>query len=329
MLDGYKSLTPELQIDALASIGIYPQSGLIGLNSYENRVYLFTDEHDQRYVVKFYRPDRWNNLQLQEEHDFCLKLKKHHVAISAPVVVNGKSLFHFLGFSFALFESLSARTMETDNIDFLYDVGIAIGKLHRISSNNVFLHRDTLDVKSMITTPLIEFKKSENIPNFIKTKLFNSINDVTQKIEKCLHIKSYHSISLHGDAHPSNILNLDNTPYLVDFDDCKTGPAVQDIWMFLNGTLQDQQLQLSMLLDGYQEEFEFNVEELALIEALRSLRIVNYVIWIDSRWSEPAFQRAFPWFATDQYWKDLLQSLQQQMIKMDAPALSLNPNFNE
>lgn len=329
MIDGYKSLTPELQLDALASIGIYPQTGLIALNSYENRVYLFTDETEQRYVVKFYRPGHWSGLQLQEEHDFCFQLKQQGAAISAPVVVDGKSLFHFAGFSFALFKSLSARTMETDNIDFLYDVGVAIGKLHHISSKKSFYQRNKLDVSTMITVPFVEFKKSKNIPDFIKEDLFKEMADVALKIETILTAKSYKNISLHGDCHPSNVIELDNIPYLVDFDDCKTGPAVQDLWMFLNGTEQEQRLQLNMLLDGYQEEFEFNIEELTLIEALRSLRIVNYVIWIDLRWSDPAFQRAFPWFTTDQYWKDLLQSLQQQMVYMDAPALSISANFNE
>lgn len=328
MLDSYQSLTPEMQLDALASIGIYPLTGLIALNSYENRVYLFTDETEQRYVVKFYRPARWSDSQLQEEHDFCFKLKQSNVDISAPVIVEGQSLFHFAGFAFALFESLSARTMETDNIDFLYDVGVTIGKLHRASSKIVFSQRNQLDVNTMISTPLIEFKKSKNVPKFIKEDLFKAIDDVTLKIETIFAGQCINNIALHGDAHPSNILNLGDIPYLVDFDDCKTGPAVQDLWMFLSGTEQDQRLQLSMLLDGYQEEFEFDLKELVLIDALRSLRIINYVIWIDLRWSDPAFKSAFPWFTTDQYWKDLLQSLQQQIIKMNAPALSIYPGFN-
>ena len=328
MLDSYQSLTPEMQLDALASIGIYPLTGLIALNSYENRVYLFTDETEQRYVVKFYRTDRWTDFQRQEEHDFCHHLKDHDVAISAPVIIEGKSLFHFAGFAFALFESLSARTMETDNIDFLYDVGVAMGKLHSNSAQTTLIHRDNLDVDTMISTPLIEFKKSLNIPRFIKDTLFPVIEELTLKIENILQAQSYRKIALHGDAHPSNILNVDNSPYFVDFDDCKTGPAVQDLWMFLSGSEQEQRLQLNMLLDGYQEEFEFDIKELALIEALRSLRIINYVIWIDIRWSDPAFKSAFPWFTTDQYWKDLLQSLQQQIIKMNAPALSIYPGFN-
>ena len=329
MIDSYATLTPELQLDALASIGVYPITGLIALNSYENRVYLFTDENDRRYVVKFYRPQRWTLDQLQEEHDFCFKLKSEDCTISAPIAQDGKSLFCFAGFSFALFKSLSARTMEVDNNDFLYDVGIAIGKMHHVSSKLTFKYREYLDLDTMLSTPLIKFKKSKLVPRFIHVPLFEVIDQISARIQSTLTACDYQHIALQGDCHPSNILSLNGVPYLVDFDDCKIGPAIQDLWMFLNGTEQEKRLQLNMLLDGYQEENDFNIAELSLIEALRSLRIINYVIWIAFRWYDPAFQQAFPWFTTDQYWKDLLQSLQQQILVMDAPALSITPDFNQ
>jgi len=322
MIDGYGSLTPELQLDALASLGIYPATGLCALNSYENRVSVFTDEDNLRFVVKFYRPQHWSDEQLQEEHDLCHRLKKHNCAISAPIIREGKSIFHFGGFRFALFESLSARTMDIDNIDFLYDLGGAIGAVHNISSQTVLKTRVKLDVQTMVTSPLISLKKCELIPRPIKKRLFQLIDDVALQAGDILKNNPYHDISLHGDCHPSNILNVDGIPYLVDFDDCKTGPAIQDLWMFLNGTTQEKQLQLNLLLDGYQEQFEFNIKELTLIEALRSLRIINYVAWIAFRWYDRAFEQAFPWFATEQYWRDLLQSLTQQLINMNAPIYS-------
>ncbi len=329
MVDGYGSLTPELQLDALASLGIYPMTGLCALNSYENRVSVFTDENNLRFVVKFYRPQRWSDEQLQEEHDLCHSLKKHHCAISAPIMRDGQSIFHFAGFRFALFESLSARTMDIDNIDFLYDLGSVIGTMHNISSQTVLKKRVKLDVQTMVTSPLTSIKKCAFIPKTIKERLFQLIDDVALQAGAILENNPYHDISLHGDCHPSNILNVDGDPYLVDFDDCKTGPAIQDLWMFLNGTREEKQLQLNMLLDGYQEQFEFNMKELTLIEALRSLRIINYVTWIAFRWYDPAFKQAFPWFSTDQYWKDLLQSLTQQIINMKASELSIYSGYNQ
>ncbi|WP_435235999.1 serine/threonine protein kinase [Psychromonas sp. PT13] len=322
----YLSLTPEVQLDALATIGIYPETGLTALNSYENRVFLFTDENKIRYVVKFYRPNRWNKSQLQEEHAFCLALHQESCPIAPPVVINGETLFFFEGYYFALFNSLSARTMEPDNIDLLYDVGQALGKIHHIGAQQSFHHREHLDVQTMLISPIKELHQSKLIPTFIREPFFASLSTLENKI-----IEHYDGnipmICLHGDCHTSNILINKDEPFFVDFDDCKMGPAVQDLWMLLNGDKAEKQLQLSMLLEGYQEEHDFNNKELALIEPLRSMRMINYVNWINKRWTDPAFPMNFPWFTSDQYWKELLQSLNQQITAMDDNPLTLQPNY--
>jgi Ser/Thr protein kinase RdoA (MazF antagonist) len=320
----YLSLTPEVQLDALASIGIYPESGLTALNSYENRVLLFTDENKIRYVVKFYRPQRWNKEQLLEEHQFCLELYQQGCHLAPPVKINGQTLFFFQGYYFALFHSLSAHTMEPDNIDQLFDVGAALGKMHRIAAQNSFKYRETLDTQTMLSAPIQALRSSPLIPTFIQEPLLETLNTVEQLVKEQFK-PGNNLIRLHGDCHTSNILTNDNTPFLVDFDDCRMGPAIQDLWMLLNGEQQEKQLQLSMLLDGYQEENEFDTQQLALIEPLRSIRIINYVNWINKRWSDPAFPKNFPWFTTDQYWKELLQSLQQQIIALKAAPLTLQP----
>lgn len=324
----YLSLTPELQLDALASIGIYPETGLMQLNSYENRVSLFTDENRIRYVVKFYRPKRWSEAQLLEDHSFSLALKEQGNCLSAPVSIEGKTLFLFEGYYFALFKSLSARSLEGDNLDHLYEVGVTLGKLHRSSSEQSnFTSREILDVDTLLTQPIKQLKQSELIPAMIRDDLFIALDNVAQQAAGLYEKQSFNAIRLHGDCHASNILMDNDTPYLVDFDDCKMGPAVQDIWMLLSGTTQEKQLQLSTVLEGYEQEFSFNATELALIEPLRSMRIIHYVSWINKRWSDPAFPLNFPWFTTDQYWQELLQSLQQQIINMQAPSLSTQPAY--
>ena len=322
----YLSLTPELQLDALASVGVYPETGLIALNSYENRVFLFTDENKIRYVVKFYRPQRWTQKQLQEEHQFCAELASQACDLSAPVNIEGQSLFLFGDYYFALFKSLSARTMEPDNIDQLYDVGVALGKMHKIGAQGIFQHREPLDIQTMVSMPIAMLQQSTLIPKTLKEPIFSALKALEEKIV----IAFKHDckiIRLHGDCHTSNILINDDTPYLVDFDDCKMGPAIQDIWMMLSGNKQEKQLQLSMLLDGYQEEYEFDGKELALIEPLRSMRIINYVSWINKRWSDPTFPRNFPWFTTDQQWQEFLQSLEQQILAIDDSPLTLQPSY--
>jgi Ser/Thr protein kinase RdoA (MazF antagonist) len=323
----YLSLTPELQLDALASVGIYPETGLIQLNSYENRVSLFTDENKIRYVVKFYRPQRWNEAQLLEEHAYSVELKEQGCLLAEPTSLANKTLFEFQGYYFALFKSLSARSLESDNLDHLYEVGVALGKLHQIGNQNSFKTRELLDIETMLSSPIEQLKKSKLVPKFISKKLFSTMDEVERLTTEIFNKTIFTSLRLHGDCHISNILMDAETPYFVDFDDCKMGPAIQDIWMLLSENKQEQQLQLSTLLEGYEQEFTFDEKQLVLIEPLRSMRIIHYVNWINKRWSDPAFPLNFPWFTTDEYWQELLQSLQQQIINMKAPPVSMQPNY--
>lgn len=322
----YQSLTPECQLDALASLGIYPETGLLALNSYENRVYSFVDENKIRYVVKFYRPERWNKQQLLEDHQFSERLHAAGLNLSAPIVFDGKTLHCFAGYHFALFNNLSARSLAVDNVDSLYDVGIALGQLHKVGEKHQFKHRPTLDVIETIQQAANGLSDCAYIPKKIKAPFLEIIDKIKHKISH-FDKQTLPMIAIHGDAHASNILLKDEQPYWVDFDDCKMGPAVQDIWMLLNGDRADQQLQLSMILEGYQEEHDFDMRQLNEIESLRTMRIINYVNWINNRWSDPAFSRNFPWFTTDQYWKELLQSLQQQLMRLDEAPLTLQPLY--
>lgn len=323
----YQSLTPELQLDALASIAIHPESGLISLNSYENRVFLFTDENKIRYVVKFYRPQRWTEDQLKEEHQFCQVLYNNDCQVGSPVEINGETLFHFKGYHFALFPSLSARSMELDNIDILYDVGCALGKMHRIAAQESFKHREALDIETMLSNPIKELRSSSYIPTSIRAPLFSILETLEREVTIQYKRSKHKIIRLHGDCHASNILVHDKSPYFVDFDDCKMGPAIQDLWMLLSGDTQEKKLRLSMLLEGYEEEYDFDLKQLSLIEPLRTMRMINYVNWINKRWSDPAFPINFPWFITDQYWKELLKSLQDQLIALQETPISLQPGY--
>jgi len=323
----YLSLTPELQLDALASIGVYPETGLMQLNSYENRVSVFTDENKVRYVVKFYRPQRWSKRQLLEEHEFCLLLQQQGNLLAEPVTLNNQTLFEFQGYYFALFKSISARSLEHDNIDHLYEVGVALGKLHKVGQKSTFKTRELLDLNTFLTIPIEEIKRSELVPEFIREELFNSMDKIEKLTSEILNKHHFKQIRLHGDCHASNILMDGDTPYFVDFDDCKMGPAIQDIWLLLSGDTQEQQLQLSTLIEGYEEEHPFDIQQIKIIEPLRSMRIIHYVSWINKRWSDPAFPLNFPWFTTDEYWQGLLQSLMQQITSMEAAPLSVQPVY--
>lgn len=322
----YQNLTPECQLDALASIGIYPETGLLALNSYENRVYSFSDENQLRYVVKFYRPQRWSEQQILEEHEFTERLLQAGLNLSSALNIHGKTLQQFAGYYFSLFENLSARTLEVDDIDSLYDVGVALGKLHKIGAKHTFSTRPTLDIKTTIREASASLMHCAFIPSAVKVPLFDVIANIQSKLAN-VNDSTLAMIAIHGDAHASNILLKEQQPHWVDFDDCKMGPAIQDIWMLLHGNREEQQLQLAMILEGYQEEYDFDCKQLQQIQALRTMRIINYASWINNRWADPAFSRNFTWFTTDQYWKELLQSLQLQLTLLDEAPLALQPQY--
>ena len=113
------------------------------------------------------------------------------------------------------------------------------------------------------------------------------------------------------------MLVLGEQVHIVDLDDALTGPAVQDLWMFLSGNRDEQTPQLEKLLGGYTEFRDFDAQELHLVEALRTLRIMHYAAWLARRWEDPAFKIAFPWFNTQRYWDEHVLALREQVALME------------
>lgn len=144
----FDALTPDFMWYALESIGIRAESGLLPLNSYENRVYQFTDEERRRFVVKFYRPERWTPAQIVEEHQFTQELVENDIPVAAPVNINGATLHHYQGYQFALFNSVGGRQFEVDNLEQLEGVGRFLGRIHQVSAKQRFQHRPTIGLRS-------------------------------------------------------------------------------------------------------------------------------------------------------------------------------------
>ncbi len=321
----FDALTPDLMWYALESIGIRAESGFLALNSYENRVYQFVDEDKRRFVVKFYRPERWTAEQIREEHEFALELAEAEIPLVPPLVINGASLHHYQGYDFALFNSVGGRQFEVDNEEQLEWVGRFLGRIHKIGSEKTFQHRPTLSLEEYLYQPRELLQNSQCIPMHLENVFFNDLDYLIKKIEQQWSSK-HANIRLHGDCHPGNILWRDG-PMFVDLDDARNGPAVQDLWMLLNGERQDKLVQLDILLEGYQEFCDFNVSELKLIEPLRGLRMVHYMAWLAKRWDDPAFPIAFPWFNDPKYWESQVLSFKEQISASDEPALSLMPQW--
>lgn len=321
----FQTLNPDTILDALFEQGIRVDSGLTALNSYENRVYQFMDESRQRYVVKFYRPGRWNTQQIEEEHQFAQALLADEVPLAAPIAINGKTLFEHQGFLFALFPSLGGRQYETDNLDQMEWVGRYLGRIHQTGRRSLFQHRPTLGLQEYLFEPRALFEHATLIPSALKPSFLHAVDAliaaVTQRWDDNLSI-----LRLHGDCHPGNILWRDG-PLFVDLDDARNGPAVQDIWMLLNGDRAEQRIQLETIIEAYEEFSTFNVGELAYIEPLRAMRMVWYLAWIMRRWDDPAFPGSFPWIQDEDFWRRQTATFNEQVKVLNEPPLQLIPMY--
>ena len=316
----FSGLDPDTILDALETQGIFLQSGLLALNSYENRVYQFQADDNKRYVVKFYRPARWTDAQILEEHSFAQELANSEIPVVAPLALNGKTLHHHGDYRFTVFPSVGGRQFENDNLDQLEWMGRFIGRIHRVSQAKTFKQRPDSVTQSYLDEPGQVLENSTWLPDHLKTAFFAILNPVITAASSAY--KTTDVIRLHGDCHPGNILWRDG-PTFVDLDDCRMGPAIQDLWMMLSGDRQQQLLQLDTLIEAYEEFQPFNTNQLALIEPLRAMRMVHYMAWLSRRWEDPAFPRAFPWFADDKYWEGQILALKEQLSAMQEPPLNL------
>jgi len=317
----FSLLTPDLIIDGIESAGFEVASGLLALNSYENRVYQFSNYENQRFVTKFYRPQRWSKATIIEEHQFALELVEHELPIVPPLVIEQQTLFEYAGYYFAIFPCRGGRIFEVDNLVQLEWMGRFLGRIHAVSASKKFQHRITLSTDLMLYQAQEIIKKSGFVPSSLQTPFFTVLEQVV-----AIAAKQYQTdkiIRLHGDCHAGNILWTDAGPHFVDLDDCVMGPAIQDIWMMLSGDRQQQLLQLDTLLSGYEEFYNFDPKQLSLIEPLRTMRMVNYIAWLCKRWQDPAFPRNFPWFNTEKYWEQQILILKEQHASLQEEPLNL------
>lgn len=312
-------------MDALQSVGLRVDSGLIALNSYENRVYQFLDEDKKRYVVKFYRPERWSPEQILEEHELSLELDAAEIPVVPPLRINGSTLLTHQGFRYAVFPSVGGRQFEQDNDEQLEWVGRFIGRIHRSNGERCFRFRPTIALEEYLFEPRRELELSTLITGKQKAAFLNAVDLLIAEVK--LHWnEDWRPLRLHGDLHASNILWRDG-PMFVDLDDARNGPAVQDLWMLLNGDRNEQQYQLSLLLDAYSEFMDFNPRELALIEPLRAMRMIYYLAWVSRRWGDPAFPHSFPWMLDTGFWEQQISIFTEQVKLLREPPLQLMPSY--
>jgi len=328
----YQHLIPDTVINAIESAGYWSDSRILPLNSYENRVYQVGIEAESPIdtkgipiIAKFYRPERWTDEQILEEHTFTQHLLDLDIPVVPPIQFDNKTLLNFEGYRFALYERRGGQAPELDNGDHLEVIGRFMGRIHSASKTSkgaeLFQYRPSISTQNYATDSRQFLLENDFIPSSLIPAYETTSQDLIKRIEDAFQRIPYQSLRLHGDCHPGNILWRDDHAHFVDFDDARNGPAIQDLWMLLSGDYQQRCLQLADILEGYTEFCDFDPIELNLIEPLRAMRLLHYAAWLARRWDDPAFPHNFPWFNTERYWAEHVLSLREQLATLQEPVL--------
>ncbi len=321
----YADLTPDVVLDAVDSVGHVTDGRILALNSYENRVYQLGLEDGSFVVTKFYRPERWSDAAILEEHAFALELCEHEIPVVAPLVAgDGTTLHEHEGFRFAVFPRQGGRWPELSQSQEREWMGRFLGRIHAVGARAEFEHRRALSTRWLGHDAVGAILASDWLPEHI-TESYRIVTEqllarVEQRFDELGEIRTSR---IHGDCHPGNVLWTDAGPHFVDLDDCITGPAVQDLWLFLSGSREECAVQLKDLLEGYGQFCDFDYRELRLIEPLRGLRMLHHTAWIARRWLDPAFPKAFPWFESNKYWEEHVLALKEQLAALEEPPLEV------
>ena len=321
----YYRLDPDTVLQAVDSAGLITDGRLLPLNSYENRVYQVGVEDADPVVVKFYRPGRWSDAQIREEHVYSLELEDAEIPLVAPTVFNDETLLSHDGFRFTVFRRQGGHAPELENRDTRLWLGRFIGRIHAVGRVRPFAERPALTPAAFGDDSIKTLLGDRWIPPHLETAFESLCTDLMTHVNNAFdRAGDFRAVRLHGDMHPGNLLWRDG-PFFVDMDDCRSGPAVQDLWMLLSGDRHEMERQLADVLEGYLQFCDFDRRELHLVEALRTLRMLHHAAWLARRWEDPAFPVAFPWFDGARYWEDLVLGLREQLSAMQEPPLDAPP----
>jgi Ser/Thr protein kinase RdoA (MazF antagonist) len=320
----FAGLLPDTIIAAVESLGIHCDGRVLALNSFENRVYRVGREDAAPLVAKFYRPQRWSDAAIGEEHAFAAELRAAELSVVAPLAIDGATLHRHAGFRFALYPMQGGHAPEPGDKETLIHLGRALGRLHAVGAHGAFAHRPRLDVDRFGHDPVDFLLDAGWLPPDLEDNFAAVATHLLDEVEGAFaRVGAVATLRLHGDCHPGNLLWRGGTAHFVDLDDALTGPAIQDLWMLLSGEAPARGRQLGWLLEGYEVFRPFDRAELGLIEALRALRLLHYHAWIARRWNDPAFPAAFPWFGAPRHWEGVIGQLQEQLAVMGEDVIKL------
>ncbi|MCC7410183.1 MAG: serine/threonine protein kinase [Gammaproteobacteria bacterium] len=320
----FYALDPDAVLDAVERTGRTVSGHLLALNSYENRVYRVGIEGADPVVAKFYRPGRWPDTTIVEEHDYTLELEQAEVPVVAPLAdAQGHTLLRHGKYRYALYPCVGGRAPALDDLGQLEDLGRLVGRVHAVGGVRPYRHRPAIDVARLGEASVALLADDPLFPDSLRASYRAAAGGVLERVRaRFAAVGTTRSLRLHGDCHPGNLLRRDDAVWLLDFDDSATGPSIQDLWMFLAGERAEMEAGLAALLRGYLEFADFDPREIVLIEPLRALRMLHYAAWLARRWADPAFARAFPWFGTERYFGEHILALHEQAAVLDEPPIT-------
>ncbi len=321
----FANLSPDLIVDAVEAAGFPSDGRILALGSYENRVFQVGLEDAEPVVVKFYRPGRWTDAAIAEEHAFARELAAAEIPVVAPL----EPLRHdelgdglvpvFGGFRLAIYPRRGGQWPELGTTDDRQWIGRFLGRIHLVGAARTFVHRARLSPTAMGRDSVAYLEQDELIPDYIRHRYFEVTDELLDQVEAQFEgVGPLRYIRIHGDCHRNNVLWTAAGPHFVDLDDCMTGPAIQDLWMLLAGRPDEMRAQLAEIVEGYSQFAVFDPIEASLIESLRALRMIHYAAWLARRWDDPAFPRAFPWFGEARYWERHVAELEEQLTALSA-----------
>jgi Ser/Thr protein kinase RdoA (MazF antagonist) len=320
----YSELSPETVLDAIEAVGFRCDGRVLALNSYENRVYQVGVEDSDPVVAKFYRPGRWTDASIREEHAFAVELTAQEIPVVAPLSREGQTLHFHHGYRYAVFPRRGGRWPELGTANEREWVGRFLGRIHAVGRAAPFRERPELSIHDLGRSARDFVLEGDWMPDYLADKYADLTDTLLEEVEdRARGWRGAATGRILGDCHRGNILWTDAGPHFVDLDDCVTGPAIQDLWMLIAGGQEEMAVELNDLLRGYEQFLPFNRREIALIEPLRALRMIHYSAWLARRWDDPAFPLAFPWFAGPRYWEEHYRALEDQLAAVLGPPLEL------
>ena len=325
--DLFLTLTPERVLAAVESAGLRCTGLCYPLNSFENRVYEVELEDRSRVVAKFYRPERWSQDQILEEHRFLAELDAEEIPVcTVRSFPEGGTLRRTENIYYCLADRRGGRAPDELADAAVSRLGMLVGRMHAVGARRRSEERPQLDAEYYVRRSLTWLDlHGGGLDGALKRRYFLAAETIANLTDRLM--VGVERLRIHGDLHLGNVLFRDDDFFVLDFDDMLNGPAVQDLWLALPGRDADTERQREIFLRSYERFRLFDRSTLRLIEPLRGLRLVRYAAWLARRWSDPAFKAGWPHFGTDDYWQRETTDLEEQLeavrqVAESAPAFA-------